>query len=1042
MHPDLSKVISRLRGFSSPAVADLARLGEANFRRLIGLLPQIIWMAEANGTITYCNQYWYDYSGLTAGETAGDGWNAVLHPDDRALALRDWQEAVASGQGFTAEYRLRRASDGRYRSHIVKGSPVKKSGKTAIRWIGLAVDIHDHMMKDAELARRDEQLAVAVDMAHLGTWDFDASNDELIISHRLRDILGLGPGVVPSRESLIELVHPEDRPRIHELREQAALGKGPTDFEQELRIIRRNGEVRWVVAGGRLRYADHAMKRQFIGSSGAIQDITEQKLANQALKNNEAHLRAILENEPECVKLIDRDGCLLAMNAAGLAMIEADSLQQVVGQPMQDLVETEYRAPFQELTQKVFSGSSGVLEFKITGLKGAHRWLQTHAAPLTDKEGHVEAVLGITRDITEQKIAESALRASEARFRALIENGRDGIVLFDGEWNVIYSSSALARILGFARNEVVGKGALDFSHPDDHSQVRQRFEECLANPGKQVSVISRIRHKDGSFRLLDGVFTNLLHDPDVRGIVNNYSDITEKLQAENALRASEEKFKRAFRSSPDAITISTLHSALYIDVNDAFLRLTGWERQEVIGRTAVDLGMWVEIQDRERMLRALGAEGRVSALETCFRKKSGETIVTQLSAEVVLIEDQQCLLVITRDVTQQRAMEKQLRIAQKMEAMGQLAGGIAHDFNNLLMIMGSRAELIIQAANQPENVTRQAHEIVQAMRRAATLTRQLLAFSRDQVLQPQVLDLSCLVQELGNMLPRLIGEHIETSMVTAPGFARVRVDRGQFEQVVMNLAINARDAMPQGGHLTIQTSRVTIGAKSVAPPSQLAHGRYVLLTVSDTGVGMTQEIQARIFEPFFTTKERGRGTGLGLALVYGVVQQSGGHIIVESAAGKGTSFKIYLPEVHDTDVIGKHEQTSPTAGGSETILFVEDEDALREVGTEALRAKGYNVLMAANGADALAICQTTKHPIHLLITDMIMPRMGGAELARRVVELHPQIRVIYVSGHSGHALSGEILGNDALFLQKPFEITLLATHVRFALDREVEHNLE
>jgi PAS domain S-box-containing protein len=758
-------------------------------------------------------------------------------------------------------------------------------------------------------------------------------------------------------------------------------------------------------------------------------------------------------------------------------------------------------------------------------------------------------------------VSTPAQHLSDATFRALIENSTDAIVLFDSALNVAYASPATERILGYTPAEVVGK-SFDLVHPDDVAQLKVRFEECLARPGKPVRAVARIRHKNGSWPTMEGVLTNFLDDPNVRGIVNNYRDITEAVRAETALRESEDKFKRAFWSNPNAMSITTLEEGRFLDVNDAFLRTTGYAREDLIGRVSLETS-WVNKEDRGHLLRSLSEQGYVEAMETSFRGKTGAVLLVSLSAVVIEIGGVQCVLTISQDiterkraaeklrrseeqyrslvelapygicratrdgsllmvnsalvkmlgyenaeellglnleaevyedprerdrilrraragpvgpvettwkrkdgstisvrlaarliydkqsrllqtevfvenVTEQRALEKQLQTAQKMEAIGQLAGGVAHDFNNLLMIIRSRAALVIADASQPEHVIEEAEEIVRATRRAAELTRQMLAFSRDQVLEPSVLNLNDLLAELGNMLPHLIGKEVDTRIIRAPNLGPVKVDRGQFEQVMVNLAINARDAMPMGGRLVVETSNVEIDKHHSESHPMMKPGRYVLLSVTDTGIGMDQETQAHIFEPFFTTKERGKGTGLGLAMVYGIVQQSGGHISVVSAPGAGTSFKIYLPEATELEDVVPVDQLLPAPGGTETILFVEDEEALRKVGVDFLRSRGYDVVAAANGIEALHICRTTDRSLQLLVTDVIMPRMGGAELAKHAMALNPNLRVLYVSAYSGRALSRGALKPGQSFLQKPFTMPDLARKVRAALDGKSE----
>ena len=394
--------------------------------------------------------------------------------------------------------------------------------------------------------------------------------------------------------------------------------------------------------------------------------------------------------------------------------------------------------------------------------------------------------------------------------------------------------------------------------------------------------------------------------------------------------------------------------------------------------------------------------------------------------------------VFVEDITAHRSLQKQFEHAQKMEAVGRLAGGVAHDFNNLLMIISGYAQLLDDSSADPKKVVEYATRIQDASSKAATVTRQLLAYSRKQVLEPTVLDLSHVVKDLAKMLPRLLGEDVETVMDLDPQVGTVRADRGQIEQVIMNLAVNARDAMPQGGRLTIATSNVALDAyyyQGVEVPP----GQYVLLAVSDTGIGMNAETQVHIFEPFYTTKEAGKGTGLGLATVYGIVKQSHGFIWVYSEPDKGSIFKIYLPRV---DVAADSDESLqlvqvPSTAGTETVLLVEDEAALRNVCRVYLESKGYTVLEAGNAKEAMRICQSHNRPIHVLITDIVMPGLGGLELAKSALELRPALSVVLVSGYTDRPLDREAIGFGK-FLQKPFSFDALARTVRSLLDKNRE----
>jgi len=505
------------------------------------------------------------------------------------------------------------------------------------------------------------------------------------------------------------------------------------------------------------------------------------------------------------------------------------------------------------------------------------------------------------------------------------------------------------------------------------------------------------------------------------------------------LRFSEERFYKAFNSSPEGITITTLKDARYLEVNDAFLRMMECSRPELIGQTALDLDVWVRPEDRARLSAELLRNGRVQELQTNFRTRSGQIRQVELSAEGIQLQGEPCLLAITRDVTLHRQLEQQLVQAQKMEAVGRLAGGVAHDFNNLLGVIMGYSELLARELGANSLLSQRVDAIQTACERAASLTAQLLAFSRRQVLQPKVLNLNALVSETDAMLRRLIGEDVEATTVLDPDLGQVKADPGQIVQVILNLAVNARDAMPNGGKLTLQTANVTLPEGTVCQGVSVAPGRYVMLAVGDTGSGMNAETQERIFEPFFTTKPVGEGTGLGLATVGGIVEQSGGHIFVDSQLTRGTTFKIYLPRIDEVAEAALSRDRSAQLQGSETILLVEDDSNLRDLVQESLQSMQYAVLVAASGDDALRLLERHPAPIDLLITDVIMPRMSGTELAQVVTTLRPGIKVLYMSGYTDDKLRDlPTTGPQIAWIQKPFQLHDLAQKLREVLNRPVE----
>jgi PAS domain S-box-containing protein len=765
-------------------------------------------------------------------------------------------------------------------------------------------------------------------------------------------------------------------------------------------------------------------------------DIHDSKTAETELADREARLSAIVNTGPECIKLLAADGTLLEMNPAGLAIMEADSPGQVIGKYLiGKIVNKPYYKAFRDLNQRIFRGEDGELIYEITGFKGTRRWLQTHATPLRDKKGNIWAALAITRDITKQKKAEDELRASEARFRALFEHSTDAVVLFDKNWEIIFCSTSIQRILGIQPEEMVGTHALDWVHPEDRPQAQRNYQYVLDHPGGTLTGRVRLRAHNGSYKFIERNFTNLLDDPQIGAIISNIRDITEKVRTDEALRGSEERFAKAFKSSPLPITITKRPETCYLDANDAALELFGYSRHEVIGRTVEELKIWANPEDREIFERLLKESGRVQALQTTFRTRKGELHHVELFADLIQLAGSTCVFTIVRDITESLKLEAQFRQAQKMDAIGRLAGGVAHDFNNMLAVIVGYIQLLQDQVSPVGSAQKHIEQIRKACERAAGLTRQLLAFSRKQVVQPKILNLNAVVNNLSKMLLRMIGEDITLSMVPGIPLGSIKADLGQIEQALVNLAINARDAMPHGGRIVIETRNAELKEDHAQYRPAVVSGSYVMLSVSDTGTGMDGPTMARIFEPFFTTKGAGKGTGLGLSMVYGIVKQSNGYIWVTSEPGKGATFKLYFPRVNEeAEPLITQTVDPPTVGGSETILVVEDDHSLRELVVELLEESGYKVVEAVDAKEAINIAKKKKN-IHLLLTDVIMPTMSGSELAKQICKLRPQMKVLFMSGYSGDLVANHgILEAATNLVEKPFTKHALLTKVRAVLE--------
>jgi PAS domain S-box-containing protein len=692
------------------------------------------------------------------------------------------------------------------------------------------------------------------------------------------------------------------------------------------------------------------------------------------------------------------------------------------------------RSFLRQKAKEVFEKGIGQGEIELLGQGNTthHYQLSAHRVEL---EGKLYAV-GIGIDISERKRAEDELRLSEARFSNAFEHAPIGMALVALDTSFIKVNRTLCELLGYTPEELQLKTFKDVTYPDDVEASEEYAGRVLAGEVRFYQMEKRYVHKSGRLVWV-WLSTTLIRDSEGKPLhfISQIQDITERKRAEEDLKQAEERFSKAFRSNPEGFSISTVREGRYLEANDAFLRMIGYERSEVIGHTSAELRIWEESEERSAMIAKLLDRGSIREEDVQFRTKAGKIRQIRLSAELIQLQGEVCLLGVSRDVTEQNLLEDQLRQAQKMEAVGRLAGGVAHDFNNLLGVIIGYSELVSSALPADSVMRKRVEAIKQAGQRAASLTTQLLAFSRKQALQPRVVNLNSVVSETEKLLRPLLGEDIECSIVLEPKLGRVKADAGQIVQVIMNLAVNARDAMPRGGKLIIETENKTVEEGTLVQGIPIQPGFYVTLVIRDSGIGMDEETSARIFEPFFTTKPVGKGTGLGLATVYGIVEQSGGCIVVDTAVGEGTAFTIYFPRTDEVAKLPALTVLAKPTPASGTVLLVEDELGLRTVVDESLRQEGYSVLLAANGMDALQVAQRYQGPIQLLITDVIMPFVSGPELAQSLRALRPETRVLYMSGYTADKLADHpTLDPDLALLQKPFKLSDLAQKVRDLLD--------
>ncbi|ACF13157.1 multi-sensor hybrid histidine kinase [Chloroherpeton thalassium ATCC 35110] len=935
--------------------------------------------------------------------------------------------------------------------------PHNKIGETGPSWIELrAFPIKSddgnitgviEYIKDITLQKQieeqhlisEERLNLAVLGAGVGLWDWHVTSDELITNERWAEIIGytleeLQPITSQTRRSL---VHPEDLSHSAILLKEH-FKKRTSQYECEVRMKHKTGEWVWVLERGKVMEWDE--NRLPIRMAGTLLDISLRKLTEETLRKNEHFLQTITDCTPSFIYIYDLiEGRNFWVNPTHQQIFGEIFYKDTSTLAFHDIMERMHPDDKSKMSKCIPSlqnkpdGEIFEVEFRMIDDDGVCHWFDDKVSVFERNEkGEITKIIGAGIDVSARKRAETAQQESRAQLLSVLNNSPLQIWAFNGE-EYLFLSEEWYRYSGQQRTPHPGIDIwLEAVPTEDLGRAGAVWQKAWAEKSAHDNFF-RLRNFNGEYRYFQCRAVPIFnHDGEFQYFIGYNVDISDRIRAEEELR----KFSKVVEQSPSCVLITDLNGNIEY-VNPFFTKLTGYSAEEVLGKNPKILKSGEMNETVYDTLWKTITAGGIWNGELHNQKKNGELFWEEVSICPLFDEEGYIThyFAVKQDITSKKKIEEQLRQSQKMEAIGQLAGGVAHDFNNILTVILANSEIALAKLKDQPSAQDNIQQVKKAANRAASLTRQLLAFSRKQILEPKILDLNDLIQNLQKMLARLIGEDISLIIKYAPNLKQIKADPGQIEQVIVNLAVNARDAMPSGGNLIIETENAHVDESFFKHHNCLDHSEFVLMTITDTGLGMDKATLKRIFEPFFTTKGQSKGTGLGLATVYGIIRQSGGLIQVYSEPEMGTVFKVYLPAISEkTKPEIEHEEFCEDLTGTETILLVEDEAFIREVISKGLTDLGYTIFDAANGEEALDISKKYGQKIDLLLTDVVMPKMSGKELSDKIMADRPNLKVVYMSGYTDTAIVNHgVLEEGTLFIQKPFAIPMLAKFIREVL---------
>ncbi|MCY2967223.1 MAG: PAS domain S-box protein, partial [Planctomycetota bacterium] len=892
-------------------------------------------------------------------------------------------------------------------------------------------NITERKRAEQEIQKSERQFRELADAIPQIVWVAGPDGGLTHLNQRATEYSGLGVNELTGW-SWERVIHPQDLELALATWTEVLTTGQPQDLE--FRIRRADGDYRWHIVR-------MVPSRDSAGTIttwyGTCTDIEDQKQSELSLRDERTLLRTIIDAIPDVVFAKDRTGRYTLCNQAFLKFAGAETENELTTKDAFGIFPEEHAKTYHAADQRLMEQGS-ILECEAIARDhtGTDTWREVIKAPLRNHTGEIVGLVGISRSIQTRRKREQVLAESRERLQLALSAAQMGTWDWDLLTNRVVRSLECRTILG--GEETTGDRAafMRLVHPDDIGLVQTEIDRAIAERGG-FSCELRILRPNGELRWIHDMGRVHCDDAGIpTRMIGLKQDITEKKRAD----ADQQKLVSLIEHSREFIAMADLEGRLTF-ANLGARRMIGLGDEEEIGQIRISdyvAPEWIE-SFRDTIIPTVRESGLWEGEMQLRHLRTGAIIDVYRS--IFLINDpasgSRYFATVTRDITESKRLESQFQQSRKMEAVGRLAGGVAHDFNNLLTVINGFAELLLLDFPLEERGRESVEAIQDAGKRAARLTRQLLDFSRQAMVEPRILNLNLLVDETAEMMRRLIGDNVTLDFIPDPALGKVKADPGQLEQVIMNLVLNARDAMPAGGRVTITTRDMTLTAEDLTASPELIPGRFAEVTFTDAGVGMSDAVKSRIFEPFYTTKGVGKGTGLGLAVVHGVVRQAGGAISVESEVGRGTTFTIHLPTVLEEPPAPDHETPKLRNQGSETILLVEDEAAVRTIARRALELQGFKVLEAGSGVEAIELSDTATEPIALLVTDVMMPGMGGRQLAEKLQSRLPGLRVLYISGYTDDVvLRSDVTDRVEAFLQKPFSPIGLARKVREVLDME------